>query len=121
MLNDRLYPFWGVLTEALRTGLPQTEVKGGDNTFEILYSDPDRLRLFLSGMTGVSMGSARAIAQKFPWRNHKSFIDVGTAQGCISINGVQSYILKKYPYLNGNTEWNIQLESFYGRSGITYD
>src|SRR6266542_2002600 len=33
---------------------------------------------------------------------------------------VKEYILMKYPYLNGNTEWNIQLEKFYGRSGITY-
>jgi hypothetical protein len=33
---------------------------------------------------------------------------------------VKSYILQKYPYLGGNTEWNIQLEGFYGRPGITY-
>ena len=29
MANHRLYPFWGHLTEALRTGEPQNEVKGG--------------------------------------------------------------------------------------------
>ena len=28
MANARLYPFWGHLTEALRTGLPQNEMKG---------------------------------------------------------------------------------------------
>ena len=27
MANHRLYPFWGHLTEALRTGQPQNEVK----------------------------------------------------------------------------------------------
>src|SRR3990170_759392 len=29
MANRRLYPFWGHLTEALRTGAPQNEVKDG--------------------------------------------------------------------------------------------
>ena len=29
MANPRLYPFWGHLTEALRTGQPQNEVKTG--------------------------------------------------------------------------------------------
>src|SRR5690242_7489814 len=29
MANRRLYPFWGHLTEALRTGQPQNEVKSG--------------------------------------------------------------------------------------------
>ncbi len=29
MANARLYPFWGSLTEALRTGQPQNEAKGG--------------------------------------------------------------------------------------------
>jgi hypothetical protein len=33
---------------------------------------------------------------------------------------VKAYIGVKYPYLNGNTEWNIQLEDYFGRSGITY-
>ncbi|TMK54175.1 MAG: methyltransferase, partial [Actinobacteria bacterium] len=33
MANARLYPFWGSLTEALRTGLPQNEAKGGENFF----------------------------------------------------------------------------------------
>ena len=35
MANHRLYPFWGHLTEALRTGQPQNEVKsGGPGLFE---------------------------------------------------------------------------------------
>jgi hypothetical protein len=29
MANDRLYPFWASLTEALRTGQPQNEIKTG--------------------------------------------------------------------------------------------
>jgi hypothetical protein len=68
MANERLYPFWGSLTEGLKTGLPQNEVKGGGaGLFESLYNDPERLRLFLRAMTGLSMGASQAIAQKFPW------------------------------------------------------
>ena len=53
MANHRLYPFWGHLTEALRTGQPQNEVKaGGPGMFETLYADPARLKQFLAAMTG---------------------------------------------------------------------
>ena len=67
MANHRLYPFWGNLTEALRTGLPQNEAKaGGPGVFETLYADPARLKLFLAAMTGISRGANLAIAHKIP-------------------------------------------------------
>src|SRR5262249_49491676 len=51
MANARLYPFWGSLTEGLRTGLPQNEIKVGGDFFGVLYSDPERLRQFARAMT----------------------------------------------------------------------
>lgn len=82
MANERLYPFWGSLTEGLRTGQPQNELKtGGAGLFEKVYSDPERLRLFLGAMTGLSMGASKAIAEKFPWKNYQTVVDVGGAQG----------------------------------------
>lgn len=96
MSNARLYPFWGALTKALRTGEPQNEIAHGSNLFETLYSDPARLRQFLAGMTGLSLGSARAIAEKFPWKNHKTFIDVGAAQGAVPVQ-----IALAHPHLKG--------------------
>jgi hypothetical protein len=82
MCNERLYPFWGHLTDGLRTGLPQNEIRsGGAGLFESLYNDPTKLRLFLGAMTGLSMGASMAIAQKFPWKNYKTVLDVGGAQG----------------------------------------
>jgi hypothetical protein len=85
MLATRLYGFWGSLTEGLRTGQPQNEVKHGGDMFGTLYEDPERLRSFLSAMTGVSLGAARAIARRFPWRKYRSFCDVGGAQGGASV------------------------------------
>ena len=67
MANHRLYPFWGNLTTALRTGEPQNEARdGGENPFKQLYADPDRLRNFLRAMSGISRGANMAIAQKIP-------------------------------------------------------
>jgi hypothetical protein len=82
MANHRLYPFWGNLTEALRTGEPQNEVRSGEaDPFRLLYADPERLRNFLKAMTGISRGANLAIARQFPWQQYKSAVDVGTAQG----------------------------------------
>src|SRR5215471_17049456 len=97
MANERLYPFWGSLTEGLRTGSPQNEAKtGGEGLFEALYSDPERLRLFLGAMTGLSMGASRAIAEKFPWRDYKTVVDVGGAQG-----GLLVQLCLAHPHLRG--------------------
>jgi O-methyltransferase domain/Dimerisation domain len=82
MANLRLYPFWGELTTALRTGQPQNETSRGEtDLFTALYADPERLRGFLKSMTGLSRGANRAIARQFPWRDYKTAVDVGTAQG----------------------------------------
>src|SRR5260370_1723160 len=82
MASHRLYPFWGNLTTALRTGQPQNEAsQGGGGLFDALYADPDRLRGFLKAMTGISRGANMAIAKKFPWAEYKTAVDVGTAQG----------------------------------------
>ncbi len=85
MANARLYPFWGLLTEALRTGKPQNEIKSGEDLFEALYTDQARLKQFMHAMTGVSMGSAMAIAHKFPWQNYQTFIDIGCAEGGLPV------------------------------------
>ncbi|MGD9850771.1 MAG: methyltransferase [Nitrospirales bacterium] len=85
MVNARLYPFWGRLTEGLRTGLPQNEVKDGQNFFEELYGDPQRLKAFLSSMTGLSLGANQKIAARFPWGQYHTYIDVGSAQGGLAV------------------------------------
>lgn len=81
MANHRLYPFWGSLTEAVRTGESQNESKGGHDPFATLYADPAKLKEFLRAMSGVSRGANMAIAQKFPWAKYQSCADIGTAQG----------------------------------------
>jgi hypothetical protein len=86
MANHRLYPQWGNLTEALRTGGPQNESKGsGRGVFETLYADPARLKEFLRAMSGISRGANMAIARQFPWAGYKTYVDIGTAQGDLAV------------------------------------
>ena len=97
MANQRLYGHWIHLTEALRTGLPQNEVRnGGGSIFEAIYADPARLKGFLAAMTGISHGSNRAIASKFPWDRYETFADAGTAQGELAVQ-----IALAHPHLSG--------------------
>jgi O-methyltransferase domain/Dimerisation domain len=86
MANDRLYPFWGDLTEALRTGKPQNEIKhSGKPVFDELYSDPDRLEQFLNAMAGISLGPFQALAEKFDFSKFETLCDVGGATGQLAI------------------------------------
>ena len=96
MANARLYAFWGDLTTALKSGEPQNEIKQARDMFAELYSDPARLKQFLSAMTGISLAAARALAQQFPWASFKNFIDVGGAQGCVPVQ-----LALAHPHLTG--------------------
>src|SRR6185436_9614860 len=97
MANHRLYPFWGSLTEALRTGLPQNELKSGTRgMFEELYADPARLKEFLAAMSGISRAANMTIARAFPWVDYKNYVDVGTAQGDLA-----AQIALANPHLRG--------------------
>ena len=96
MASARLYSYWGHLTEALRTGCRQGENKESDDVFAALYADEKRLEGFLSAMSGGSVGPARAIAEKFPWSQYESFIDIGAAQGMLPAT-----VARAHPHLRG--------------------
>ena len=96
MANNRLYPFWGDLTEALRTGRPQNEAKNDPDLFKKIYADPQKLAGFLKAMTGFSKWSGRAIAQKFDWRAYRTFADVGAAEGAVPVQ-----LALAHPHLSG--------------------
>ncbi len=96
MSSKRLYASWGSLTDALRTGEPQNEAKSGADPFGTLYSTPEKLEIFLKSMTAISAGAAKAIAQKFPWAEYKTFVDVGAAQGALPVQ-----FARAHPHLRG--------------------
>jgi SAM-dependent methyltransferase len=94
-LNKRHYRNWGQLTEALRTGTPQSGALG-TGSYIALYEDNATQATFLKGMTAGSRMAARALALSFPWRNYQSIIDIGTAQGCVPVE-----IARANPHLVG--------------------
>jgi hypothetical protein len=82
MFNARLYQFWAGLTEALRTGAPQNEIKHtGRAMFEELYHDPARLEQFMHAMEGISLGNFHALAERFDFSSYQTVCDVGGATG----------------------------------------
>jgi len=95
MANARLYPFWGDLSEALRTGSPQNEIKhSGASVFAELYSKPERLEQFMDAMSGISAGNFQALADKFDFSRYNTMCDVGGATGQLSM-----FVARKHPHL----------------------
>ncbi|MEO8582176.1 MAG: methyltransferase [Flavitalea sp.] len=95
MMNNRLYSFWGSLEEGLLTGLPQNEVKKGEDFFGLIYQDPNKLKEFANAMSGIQMGNFMALAQKFDFSKYKSSVDIGGSAGLLSI-----MIAKHQPHMN---------------------
>jgi 2-polyprenyl-3-methyl-5-hydroxy-6-metoxy-1,4-benzoquinol methylase len=86
MGNARLYGFWADLTEALKTGKPQNELKrGGSSMFDEVYSDPARLEQFMHAMAGLSLDSASALAERIDFSPYRTVCDVGGATGQLSM------------------------------------
>ena len=94
-LNTRMYDMWGRLTAALRAGAPQSGALG-DGGYNALYADPAALGKFLRAMTASSRLPAKALARLFSWDKYLTFIDIGTAQGCVA-----SEIAEAHPHLAG--------------------
>jgi hypothetical protein len=54
------------------------------------------VRLFAEAMTGISTGTAKIIAQKFPFAKYKTFCDIGCAQGALPVQ-----VALAHPHLTG--------------------
>jgi ubiquinone/menaquinone biosynthesis C-methylase UbiE len=83
--DERNYRFWADLTEALKTGEPQNEVKQtGRPMFEAVYADPRRLEVFLGAMDSASRRNTQILAERFSFQRYRSLCDVGGANGLLS-------------------------------------
>ena len=94
--EDRNYRFWADLTEALRTGEAQSEVKhSGRPFFETLYADPGRLETFMAAMDSSSRRNFEQFAERFPFHRYKRLCDVGGADALLS-----RIVAAAHPHLN---------------------
>jgi hypothetical protein len=94
-LNARHYQNWSLLTQALRTGVPQSGALA-TGSYPALYADAATKDIFLNGMSAGSLIAARTLARTFPWHRYTTFIDIGTAQGCVPVE-----IARVHPHLTG--------------------
>jgi SAM-dependent methyltransferase len=95
MANARLYRFWGDLSDGLRTGRPQNEIKhNGAPMFEELYRTPERLEQFMNAMSGISAGNFAAFAEKFDFSRYRTVCDIGGATGQLSM-----FIAERHPHV----------------------
>ena len=83
--EGRNYRFWADLTEALKTGKPQSEIKHtGRPFFETLYAEPLRLEAFLAAMDASSRRNFELLASRFPFGRYATLCDVGGADALLS-------------------------------------
>jgi 3-hydroxy-5-methyl-1-naphthoate 3-O-methyltransferase len=93
MLDKRLYPGWGKLTEAIRTNRPTT---WNPDTQKSLFDgeDPAMLALFWEAMHSLSTFTARALGEAVDFSPFKALLDVGGGSGAYDIE-----LCRRYPHL----------------------
>ena len=90
-----VFPHWSMLTPALQTGEPQSGTRATGH-YSAVYADHKALEKLVRGMTGGTLPVAKALAAEFPWEEHKTVIDIGTAQGCLPVQ-----IALAHPHMTG--------------------
>ena len=78
-----LFPIWGQLPEAVKTGRPQLDPE------KILGTDPAKTRNFILGMHNRAEGIAASLACALDLNGYKRMLDVGGGSGTYSIKLVQ--------------------------------
>lgn len=74
--NHMLYPAYGKLTDALRTGKPQAAAN-----FQDMIANPERLRRFLDMMDSLTGLLGEELAQAFDFGKYQHVLDLGGARG----------------------------------------
>lgn len=90
--NRNLYPAWGKLGEALRTG----EQQSGSH-FDQVVQNPHILRQFTGMMDALTNVVGPELAKAYDWSKHSSVLDIGGCRGNLC-----SLIVGAHPHLKGN-------------------
>ncbi|MEU6731383.1 methyltransferase [Nonomuraea wenchangensis] len=101
--NRNLYPAWGKLTEALRTGAPQAA-----GSFDDVIADPGLLGQFVRMMDALTQIIGPELIDAYDWSGHRSVLDVGGCRGNLA-----GQIVKAHPELSGFVFDLPQMEPFF--------
>jgi len=109
--NRNLYPAWGKLTEALRTGKPQS---GSD--FSAMIENPKILAQFVEMMDSLTrILGPQLIAAYDGWGDYKSVLDVGGCRG-----NMASQIVRAFPNLEAGVFDLPQMSPFFDEKVAEY-
>ena len=90
MLDHRLYPGWGKLTEAIRTNRPTTwDPQRQQSLFDGV--DPELLAVFWEAMHSLSTFTARSLGMAVDLSTHSRLLDVGGGSGAYDIELCRLY------------------------------
>lgn len=93
MLDQRLYPGWGRLTQAIRTNRPTTwDPERQSSLFD--GEDPQLLAVFWEAMHSLSTFTARALGQAVDLSSARRLLDVGGGSAAYDIE-----LCRRYPDL----------------------
>ncbi|MEW2121274.1 methyltransferase [Streptomyces sp. NPDC005474] len=90
-----MYPAWGRLSEALRTGAPQAATYSGEDMFGELYDSEEKK----DGLVGMAEDASRplipALTEGFDWAAHHSVLELGGCRG-----NVLAGLARAHPHLD---------------------
>ncbi|MGP4026359.1 methyltransferase [Actinomadura sp. 3N407] len=102
--NRNLYPAWGRLSEALRTGESQT-----GSSFEAVVQNPKILGQFIHSMDAFTRVLGPQLISAYDgWSGYGSVLDVGGCRGALT-----AQIVKAHPHLSGKVFDLPQMEPFF--------
>jgi acetylserotonin N-methyltransferase len=99
MWGNPFYHMWEFLPDALREFSPRWQQAVGakvDDVFAALYSDPVRLKRFVSLTYAYGVPQGQVMAERFDFSSRRQLLDVAGGAG-----GMAIAIGKKYPHLRG--------------------
>jgi hypothetical protein len=88
-----LYPAWGNLTAAVRTGEPQVP-SAQEGEFERMLSRPPQQAQYLRMMDSVNTQLAPLLADAVDWAGFRTVVDVGGARGNLA-----AHLVRAHPHL----------------------
>jgi hypothetical protein len=97
MANRVMYPAWGRLAEALRTGAPQAATYCGSDMFRELYERDDTRRELVRMAEDASSPLIPALVERFDWRSYKSVLELGGCRG-----NVLAEVVRAHPHLDAH-------------------
>jgi 8-O-methyltransferase len=104
--NQVMYPAWGRLADALRTGRPQAATYTGEqDMFDQLYGNDKKKSDFVSMAEDASRPLIPALTTTFDWSNHKTVLELGGCRG-----NVLAHLVAAHPHLEGTVLDLPQLE-----------